>query len=95
MRFRSSWEANPSIRRKESTGNETERFLTLHNDDVHTFDYVIESLIEVCAHDPVQAEQCTFIVHYKGKCDVMKGPGNFLEPMREDLSQRGLTVTIE
>lgn len=95
MRFRSSWEANPSIRRKESAGNETEQFLTLHNDDVHTFDYVIESLMDVCSHDPVQAEQCTFIVHYKGKCDVMKGSRNFLEPMRENLSQRGLTVTID
>ena len=56
---------------QEETG--TERFLVLHNDDVHTFDYVIETLIDVCEMDAVQAEQCTFLVHYKGKCDVKKG----------------------
>ena len=47
-------------------------FLTLHDDDLHTFEYVIESLIEVCNHDMEQAEQCTYLVHYKGKCEVKK-----------------------
>jgi len=47
--------------------------LILHNDDVHDFDFVIHSLIDVCKHDSVQAEQCTFLVHYKGKCDIKKG----------------------
>ena len=42
--------------------------IVLYNDDVNTFDWVIESLIEVCEHEPLQAEQCTILVHYKGKC---------------------------
>jgi ATP-dependent Clp protease adaptor protein ClpS len=70
------------------------KFLTLHNDDIHTFDYVIDALIEVCDHDIVQAEQCTYIVHYKGKCEVKKGSDEFLNPMRRELSDRGLKATI-
>jgi ATP-dependent Clp protease adaptor protein ClpS len=70
-------------------------FLTLHNDEIHTFEYVIESLIEVCDHDMEQAEQCTYLVHYRGRCDVKKGNFKFLNPMKKELSRRGLTVTIE
>jgi len=70
-------------------------YLILHNDDIHTFDYVIESLIEVCGLDPFQAEQCTFIVHYKGKCDIKKGTYTELLPFKNGLIERGLTVTIE
>lgn len=69
-------------------------FLTLHNDEIHTFEYVIESLIEVCKHDMEQAEQCTYLVHYKGKCDVKKDAYKKLVPLKRELSRRGLTVTI-
>ena len=69
--------------------------LPLHDDDIHTFDYVIDSLMDVCSHDINQAEQCTFIVHYKGKCEVKKGPFNFLKPMKDGLINRGLNATID
>lgn len=71
------------------------RFLILHNDEVHTFDYVIESLIDVCELEPVQAEQCTYLVHYKGKCDVKKGDFKSLKPYKEGLIEKGLEVTID
>jgi len=77
------------------TGTGKMKFLVLHNDDYHTFDYVIRSLIEVCDHDPRQAEQCTYLVHYKGSCDVLKGGYRQLVPYREGLSSRDLKVTIE
>ncbi|MBK6282933.1 MAG: ATP-dependent Clp protease adaptor ClpS [Draconibacterium sp.] len=48
------------------------KFLILHNDDVHSFEYVTHALIEVCKHSFEQATQCTMITHYKGKCDVKK-----------------------
>ena len=70
-------------------------FLILHNDDVHSFDYVIESLIEVCEMETTQAEQCTYLVHYKGKCDVRKGSYDILKPFREGLINRGLNATID
>jgi ATP-dependent Clp protease adaptor protein ClpS len=71
------------------------KFLVLHNDDIHTFDYVIESLIRICKMDTVQAEQCTFLVHYKGKCDVKKGTAGILKPLKDGLIERGLNATIE
>jgi ATP-dependent Clp protease adaptor protein ClpS len=71
------------------------RFLILHNDDVHSFDYVIDSLIDVCEMEITQAEQCTYLVHYKGKCDVKKGSFGLLKPFKEGLIQRGLNATID
>jgi ATP-dependent Clp protease adaptor protein ClpS len=75
-------------------GNE-EKCLILHNDEVHTFDYVIECLIEICEHTTEQAEQCTYLVHYKGKCDVKSGSFEILRPMRHGLIDKGLNATIE
>lgn len=73
---------------------EEKRILVLHNDDVNTFDFVIDSLIEVCKHTEIQAEQCTWLVHFKGKCDVKSGSYNFLEPMCTALLSRGLSAEI-
>ncbi|WP_297090559.1 ATP-dependent Clp protease adaptor ClpS [uncultured Draconibacterium sp.] len=72
-----------------------ENFLTLHNDDVHTFDYVIDALIAICDHGYEQATQCTFLVHYKGKCDVKKGSFEALKPMKDALIERKLNATID
>ena len=80
---------------EEVSGRRGNSFLTLHNDDVHTFDYVIESLMDVCEHDLVQAEQCAYIVHYKGRCDVKKGSIDSLQPMKLKLINKGLLATIE
>ncbi|WEK70613.1 MAG: ATP-dependent Clp protease adaptor ClpS [Candidatus Chryseobacterium colombiense] len=68
--------------------------LVLHNDDVHTFDYVIDSLIEICKHTLEQAEQCTILVHFKGKCTVKTGSMDLLKPMHEKLLSRELTSEI-
>lgn len=69
--------------------------LVVYNDDFNTFDHVIESLIKICKHDPIQAEQCTFLIHYKGKCSVKKGSYEALEPMCTALLERGITAEIE
>ena len=69
--------------------------LILHNDDVNTFDHVIDSLVDICHHDVIQAEQCAHIVHFKGKCDVKKGEFDELNNMKEQLDNRGLSVTID
>lgn len=68
--------------------------LVLYNDDYNTFDHVIESLVKVCKHDIIQAEQCTWIIHYNGKCSVKKGSFEILRPMRQALSERGLDAKI-
>lgn len=77
---------------REKTIEEHE--LILFNDDVNTFDFVIETLIEVCEHDPISAEQCTIIVHFKGKCAVRSGDLEVLKPMYKEMLNRGLTVSI-
>jgi ATP-dependent Clp protease adaptor protein ClpS len=76
-------------------GAGTEHQLILHNDEVHSFDYVIESLIEVCHMEATQAEQCTYLVHYKGKCDVRRGSFDMLKPYKDGLIDRGLNATID
>jgi ATP-dependent Clp protease adaptor protein ClpS len=74
---------------------EKESNLVLYNDDVNTFDWVIDSLVKVCRHHPEQAEQCSYIVHYSGRCAVKEGSFQDLRPMREALVERGLNATIE
>ncbi|MBN1143315.1 MAG: ATP-dependent Clp protease adaptor ClpS [Bacteroidales bacterium] len=86
---------NPELENMIDEGLSEGRFLTLHNDDVHSFDYVIESLVEVCDMEIIQAEQCTYLVHYKGKCDVKKGSFGLLKPFKEGLIERGLNATID
>lgn len=71
-----------------------ENKLVLWNDDVNTFEFVIECLIEICHHTLEQAEQCTILVHYKGKCTVKTGSMEVLKPMHEKLLSRGLTSEI-
>jgi ATP-dependent Clp protease adaptor protein ClpS len=71
------------------------RNLILYNDDVNTFEHVIESLIEICHHDLLQAEQCTNIVHYNGKCVVKVDSYLKLKPMKEHLCDRGLSAVIK
>jgi len=69
--------------------------IVLYNDDFNTFDFVIDTLVEVCKHNANQAEQCAFIVHFKGKCSVKRGTFNELKPLKEEMLRRTLTVSIE
>lgn len=85
---------SPSFNGQSDILGQEENYLILHNDDIHTFDYVIESLVDICEHNTVQAEQCTYIIHYKGKCDVKKGLYDYLKPMKDGLIERGLNATI-
>lgn len=68
--------------------------IILHNDDVNTFDYVIEALISVCEHTLEQAEQCTVLVHYKGKCAVKTGELDELKPKCAKLQELGLSAEL-
>lgn len=74
---------------------ETEvRSLVVFNDDVNTFDWVISTLMEVCDHAPEQAEQCTLIIHFKGKCSVKQGEFDSLVSMRNEICRRGISAEI-
>jgi ATP-dependent Clp protease adaptor protein ClpS len=71
-----------------------EHEIVLFNDDVNTFDHVIGTLINVCDHSPVQAEQCALIVHYNGKCTVKTGEYNDLKPRCSKLLEAGLNAEL-
>ncbi|AXT56341.1 ATP-dependent Clp protease adaptor protein ClpS [Aquimarina amphilecti] len=78
----------------EKTVEQNNNEIVLYNDDVNTFDHVIETLIYTCEHTPVQAEQCAMLVHYKGKCTVKTGVYEELVPRCSKLLQAGLSAEI-
>jgi ATP-dependent Clp protease adaptor protein ClpS len=78
------------IQEKETNKHE----IILHNDDVNTFDFVIDALIDVCEHTLIQAEQCTILVHYKGKASVKSGEFKELKPRCTRLLEMGLSAEI-
>lgn len=69
--------------------------LIVWNDDVNSFDWVIDTLIEVCNHEQEQAEQCTMLIHYKGKCIVKNGDYDTLKQMCDEITNRKIGATIE
>ncbi|QJP32965.1 ATP-dependent Clp protease adaptor ClpS [Nonlabens sp. Ci31] len=72
-----------------------ENKIVLFNDEVNSFDHVIDMLVAACDHTPIQAEQCSLIVHYKGKCNVKSGDYDDLEPRCTALLEAGLTAEIQ
>ena len=69
--------------------------LIVYNDEVNTFDWVIETLVSVCKHTFEQAEQCSMLVHYKGKASVKNGSMEELRPFKDAICERGINATIE
>ena len=69
--------------------------LIVWNDEVNTFQWVIETLMEICGHSYEQAEQCSYIIHFQGKYAVKKGTYDDLKPMCEAITDRGIAATVE
>ena len=69
--------------------------LFVWNDEVNTFEWVIETLIEVCSHTYEQAEQCSYFIHYRGKYAVMQGSYDELKPLCDAITERGISATVE
>ena len=79
---------------EEEVDTDDQRDLIVFNDDFNTFDHVINTLVKVCKHSIIQAEQCTHIIHYRGKCSVKKGTLSELRPMREGICEAGINAEI-
>lgn len=88
---------NPDIKEKKKIKDRVviRYTLVLYNDDVNTFDHVINCLVRICNHELIQAEQCAWLVHHKGRCKVKNGSMKDLRQMCESLLQNGLTAQIE
>jgi len=99
--MKASLYGQPAIRWQEqedvevAISEDTLHNLIVWNDDVNTFDHVIEALIDICEHAPHQAEQCALIIHYKGKYGVKRGSFDLLRPKAEALIERGIQATID
>ena len=95
VRMDTSWELEEEVLVEEEVEDQDPKKLVVHNDDFNTFDHVINTLIKVCKHDQHQAEQCTYIIHFKGKCSVKEGSYTQLKPMREGIVEAGIKATID
>jgi ATP-dependent Clp protease adaptor protein ClpS len=95
------WNSNTKEQQKDSVDvdvMETTLFpfnLIVWNDEVNTFDWVIETLVEVCGHTEEQAEQCAMLIHFKGKYAVKNGDYDTLKPMCNSITERGINATVE
>ena len=69
--------------------------LILHNDDYHSFDFVIDALVKICEMDSIQATQCTYLIHFKDKCEVKHGIKTILLPMLQELINLDLKAEIK
>jgi ATP-dependent Clp protease adaptor protein ClpS len=96
-KMRSAFQTEFDVLEQEETLviEQKERSIVVYNDDVNTFDFVIETLIRYCGHETEQATQCTYLIHYKGKCAVKNGSFKSLKPICEALLESGLTAKIE
>jgi ATP-dependent Clp protease adaptor protein ClpS len=87
-------EVNVGIEEEEVVKDIKLYSIVVFNDDVNTFDYVIDTLIEYCGHTYEQAEQCTLLIHFKGKCAVKNGDFEELAPLRTAITDRGISAEI-
>jgi ATP-dependent Clp protease adapter protein ClpS len=84
-----------SLHRWEQLRNSgDEKFLILFNDDFNTFEHVIKSLVEICGHDSIQAEQCALLAHFNGSCEVRTGSLSVLNNMKSRLEKNGLECEV-
>lgn len=81
-------------KRREQEVTSTNNEIIVYNDDVNTFDHVIDTLIRICGHTPIQAEQCSLIVHFNGKCTVKTGEYDKLKIQCTGLLEAGLSAEI-
>lgn len=86
---------NPFFEEEVDVATEAPYQLIVWNDDVNTFDWVIETLVEICGHTQEQAEQCALFIHYRGKYGVKQGSYEELEPMCTAITDRSISATIE
>lgn len=83
-----------SVTQKTKEKGVTIRNLVLFNDEHNSFDFIIESLVDVCGHELNQAENCAFIAHYNGRCRIKKGTIDILRPLYVEMTRRQIIVEI-
>lgn len=95
MMIQTTYDTEEDVAILEDIGTGKTSKLIVHNDDFNTFDWVIESLIDVCSHTFEQSEQLALLIHFKGKATVKEGVFKKLKPMKDALVDRGISAVIE
>jgi ATP-dependent Clp protease adaptor protein ClpS len=90
---KATWQEEEEVALLELIGNSAK--VVVYNDDHNTFDWVIQSFVEVCRHSAAQAEQLSYLIHFKGKATVKSGSKKELKPIKDALVDRGLSAVIE
>lgn len=91
----SNFTSRPQKLSSDGVDNQNQAKLILHNDEVNSFDYVMEVLVEICDHSLTQAEQCATITHFKGKCEVRSGSLTEMRELRYQLISKGLNASVD
>lgn len=91
----SNFTSRPQKLSSEGVDHQNQAVLVLHNDDINSFDYVMDVLMDICDHSVTQAEQCATITHYNGKCEVRTGSSNDMRELRYQLISRGLKASVD
>ncbi|TNE51998.1 MAG: ATP-dependent Clp protease adaptor ClpS [Bacteroidetes bacterium] len=89
------WQEEEDILVEDDIGSDHPSYLIVFNDDVNSFEWVIQCFMEILKHTSEQAEQLSIIIHFKGKATVKTGPKNELVPLCEGLLDRGLSAVVE
>ena len=84
---------NPNV--EELTNKNNLKSIIVYNDDHNTFEHVIRCFIEILNHSSTQAEQCTHLIHFKGKASVKSGTLEELKPYKNGLTNKGLSAIIK
>ena len=95
MDMDNNYTGRPQKLGSRDTDSQRHASLVLHNDDINSFDYVMETLVEICDQSLTQAEQCATITHYKGKCEIRSGPFCEMKELRYQLISRGLKASVD
>ena len=93
--FATEIQTDPQSDTLEQTATEDPCHLIVWNDEVNTFEWVIETLMEICGHSAEQAEQCAYIIHFQGKYAVKNGRYEDLKPQCDAITERGINATVE
>jgi ATP-dependent Clp protease adaptor protein ClpS len=95
--MKSAYKTDTQVEQMTDVAVETDQLchLIVWNDEVNTFEWVIDTLMAVCKHSQEQAEQCAYLVHFKGKYSVKEGEFDELKPMCDAITERGINATIE
>lgn len=91
----SNFTSRPQKIESGNTGQSQQASLILHNDEINSFDYVMQTLVDICDHSFTQAEQCATITHYKGKCEIRSGAFPEMKELCYRLISRGLKASVD